>query len=220
MIRQTKHGFWVIDGETHFTVWTEESGRLDHDQYVLNIMKPHIGNGAAIDIGANIGTHTIAYANLLGVENVVAIEPNIECVECLKKNIPGIFVIDAAVSDINGEGKLCLEKNVGASYMCEGSGIKTIQLDDYESLLSSNVKNKQFTFLKMDVEGYEVRALRGSKNFIKKHRPKMWIEVNLHTLQRNNFTEDDLLNEIKELGYRIISYPEKGIQYDVLCIPN
>ena len=104
--------------------------------------------------------------------------------------------------------------------MCEGSGIKTIQLDDYESLLSSNVKNKQFTFLKMDVEGYEVRALRGSKNFIKKHRPKMWIEVNLHTLQRNNFTEDDLLNEIKELGYRIISYPEKGIQYDVLCIPN
>lgn len=42
MIRQTKHGFWVIDGDTHFTVWTEESGRLDHDQYVLNIMKPHM----------------------------------------------------------------------------------------------------------------------------------------------------------------------------------
>jgi|LakMenE01Jun11ns_1017448.scaffolds.fasta_scaffold9949690_3 FkbM family methyltransferase len=220
MIRQTKYGFWVIDSDTHFTVWTEESGRLDHDHYVLNIMKQHLGNGAAIDIGANIGTHTIAYANILGTENVIAIEPNLECVECLRKNIPGISVLEYAVSDTNGEGRLHLEKNVGASYMCNGSGIKTIRLDDYDDIMSLLVKNKPFTFLKMDVEGYEVKALRGGRNFIQKYKPKMWIEVNLHTLKRNNFTENDLLNEIKELGYRIISYPEKGIQYDVLCIPN
>ena len=138
-------------GEIDFANWSSPlAPKITLNEATVAFFNQFIKAGdLAIDIGANIGTHTIAYANILGVENVIAIEPNIECVECLKKNIPGIFVIEAAVSDINGEGKLCLLKNVGASYMYEGSGIKTIKLDDYESLLSSNVKNKKFTFLKI-----------------------------------------------------------------------
>ena len=221
MIRTTNEGIWVIDHDTHFTKWVEEHKRLDTDhEYVVNLIKQYIdGNGAAIDFGANIGTQTFAYTKFFGDRSVIAIEPNPECVECLKRNVPNSIIIQAAVSDKCEEKSLFLQDNVGASYIIDGIGIKTIVLDDCEPVLSAAVTHKPFTFIKMDIEGYEIKALKGGKEFIKKYKPIMWIEVNVITLNRNGSTEDDLLNLITNYGYKYNSFPERGIQYDVLCIP-
>jgi FkbM family methyltransferase len=221
MIRKTKEGVWVVDNDTHFTKWVEEHKRLDTDHgFVINLIKPYVNkNQAVLDLGANIGTQTITYANYFGPENVIAIEPNPECVECLRKNIPDCTVIKAAVSDEFSDKSLFLQDNVGASYITEGQGVKTIRLDDCQPFLNSIVNNKKFTFIKIDVEGYEIKALQGAKNFISKHKPVMVIEINEITLNRYGYNQNQLLNEIKTLGYNYQPYTEVGVQYDVLCLP-
>ena len=56
----TRHGFAIIEGDTHLGKWAEESGRLDHDQSALPQVLPFIPiGGIVIDIGANIGYYSL-----------------------------------------------------------------------------------------------------------------------------------------------------------------
>lgn len=218
MIRKTKENFWVIDRDTHFTKWVEESRKLDHDEYILNSITPYLGNNSIIDIGANIGTHTYFYSKRNGAKNVIAIEPNLECVECLSKNIPDCNIITSAVSDKDGEALFLLNnENIGASYFTEGQGTKTIKLDNYIDYLLSLVENKSFSFIKMDIEGYEVKALRGMEKLISTYKPNMLIEVNLGALQRAGTSEEELIELVKSYGYFYKALPYPSIQYDIIC---
>jgi FkbM family methyltransferase len=219
MIKQTTNGVWVIANDTHFSKWVEESGRLDHDQYVIQLLLPKIDPGIVIDAGANIGTHTIVYCNVVGSSNVIAIEPNLECVKCLRKNVPYCNIIEAAIGDECGRGNLVLQDNVGASYMIDGDDIPIIKLDTCELVLLKS-QTKRISFIKIDIEGYEVRALKGATQLISKHRPVMWIEVNRGALLRANTCEQELLDLIESFGYSWKAYPKQDIQYDILCNPH
>lgn len=220
MIKQTKEGFWVIERDTHFTKWVEEAKKLDHDDYVLNIIKPHLGDGAILDIGANIGTHTYAYSKIIDPSKIIAIEPNSECCECLKRNVKNCHILNYAISDKVGEAEFLLDNcNIGASYFVEGQGTKTYSLDSIKNELASLVKNIKFSFIKMDIEGYEFKAITGAQLFISENRPKMWLEVNVGALERAKTSEHKLLNLIQSLNYKIESYPFRNQQYDILCLP-
>ena len=232
MIKKTNEGFYVVEGDTHAGKWVEEVKGLDkihlnefalHDVADdLKNISQHLGNGAILDIGANIGVHSYVYSKIRDPKKIIAIEANKECVECLKGNIPGCNIIHAAVTDKIGECNLHLEPNIGASYIVDGIGIKTITLDEYESYLSDLVDNVPFTFIKIDIEGCEIEALKGAENFIRKYKPKMFIEVNIGSLERKNYTEKDFLDVIYKYEYFCIPCPlSRGnkMQYDALCIP-
>lgn len=231
-MKKTNEGFYVIEHDTHAGKWVEEYKGLDkihlnefalHD--VSNDLKSilqHLGDGAILDIGANIGCHSYKYSKICDPKKIIAIDANIECIECLKGNIPDCHIIHAAVTDKMGECTLNLNPNVGASNVVDGVGIKTITLDAYEPYLSNLVNNTPFTFIKMDIEGCEIDALKGAENFIKKYKPKMFIEVMTHCLERKNYTEKDLIDIIHKYGYFCIPCTlnrVNTIQYDILCIP-
>lgn len=221
MIKQTNEGFWVIKEDTHFTKWVEEAKRLDHDSYALNIILPNLGNGAIIDIGANIGTHTYAYSKKINSSKIIAIEPNEECCECLRKNIPDCHILNIAISDQESYGRYIRdENNIGASYFINGSDFKMYSLDSLIEKLENLVDNQPFTFIKMDIEGYECKALKGAKKFIDKYRPKMWLEVNVHALVRAGNSENELFDILKNYNYNVYSYPSPNVQYDILCLPQ
>lgn len=218
MLKQTREGFWVIEEDTHFTKWVEEAQRLDHDRYVLDIIEQYLGNGIVLDIGANIGTHTYAYSKIINPKNIVAIEPNLECVECLKRNVPDCHIFNIAISDNTEEVFFNKDsKNIGASYMSEGIGQKAYSLDSLLDQIQSLISKDSISFIKMDIEGYELKALKGAFNLINKHKPNMWIEVNCGALKRANTSEEELLQYIKSLNYSFKEYPHKDIQYDILC---
>jgi FkbM family methyltransferase len=211
----------VIEGDTHISKWVEQSGRLDHDQSALPRILPHIPpGGVVVDAGAFIGDHTIAYARAVGeLGEVFALEPNLEAFECLvfnMKDFPQSQCIQMGLSDHPGSYGIRSDVNAGASHLSDGDGITVTRLDD--------LGLEQLNFLKLDIEGFEEKALWGGARTIDACRPTMVLEVNDGALQRNGSSAEKLLDMVAALGYTYRNIyegtPCGGPQYDIICFPK
>lgn len=216
------NGIAILEQDTHISKWIEDSGRLDHDRNVIPIFTELIREGGvALDIGAFIGDHTVSYATR--AKRVIAIEPNPEAYECLVHNIQffeNIVPMNCAIGDRTGFVHLQKQLNAGATFI-EGvsdHGIPLVRLDELEF--------DTLDFVKVDVEGYELKVLRGGINTFRKLKPIVALEINLSALCRNG----DSLREIQALmlgdfGYsRFETIPRvtnlyTEPQYDVIYHP-
>lgn len=229
-ISQTQEGWWVIDGDTHVSKWVIESRRLDHDQNSLPILFKHVRPGDyVLDIGANIGDHTIAYSDWVSVNGkVYAFECGYEANACLRNNTRGrenVVIFDTALW--SGDGWLNFNEdnnNFGASFVAKSnvsshdSPVKCIDLD--------SMKLSKVDFMKIDAEGAETEILRGAEGTIGKFKPIICMEVNGFALKRAGSSEEELINLIKSFGYdyeiiqgqRIHPNASEEIpQYDILA---
>jgi FkbM family methyltransferase len=190
----------------------------------------------AIDIGANIGTLTVAMAALVGPEGrVIAFEPQPENYELLRRNVEqynqiAVEIHDCAlghepgtvnVPDLNELGF----KNYGGIAVGRGKNVVAVKtLDDV-------LKGDRVDFIKIDVEGYEKHVLLGVRDSIAKWRPILYCEY--HPEQPG----EDLLGLIRSLGYRVYNHTPplfneanfNGVKenvfgqvasFNVLCIPK
>lgn len=210
------NGIAVIEGDTHISQWVMDTRRLDHDEYTLGIVLPHIEEGAwVVDAGAFIGDHTVAYIKKAGPDGrVFAFEPNPAAYSCLCHNCPEAVTFNCGLSDRETAVNYSPNQNAGAGHIEFGSGdIKLVTLD--------SLNLRRCDFLKLDIEGCEYEALLGAQKTISIHRPIMWIEVNEGALARRNRVPYELLSFVTDtLGYEIEPFPpERGPQYDILCIP-
>jgi FkbM family methyltransferase len=209
------NGIAVIDGDSHISRWVEEEGRLDHDQNALPLILEHIKEGdVVIDAGAFIGDHTIAYTKAVGINGyVIAFEPNPVAFQCLVHNCPNANLFNYGLGSGTRSAFLQTNENAGASYLGEsGEEVRLMCLDE--------LNLDRLDFIKLDVEGYEVEALKGGINLINKFRPKMWIEVNRWCLDKQGSSVKELLEAVASMGYQMEPYPEHGgDQYDILCLP-
>lgn len=207
----------VLEGDTHISKWVEQSRRLDHDEYSLGLVLPHIDLGDwVVDAGAFIGDHTIAYLRAVGPEGkVYAFEPNPAAYSCLYHNCPEAISFNAGLSDREAFLTYNGSENAGAGHIGHGEGVTHVFTLDSLNL-------RRCDFLKLDIEGLEFDALQGAKNTILEHRPVMWVEVNESALARQGKKPEDLLQLVENgLGYDIAAHPEnRGPQYDILCTPR
>lgn len=220
----TRHGFAIIEDDTHIGKWAEESGRLDHDQNVLPIVLNYIPEGGiVVDAGAYIGDHTIAYANKVGKSGLVlAFEPygpSYECLEYNMKQFPNVVCTKFALGK---ENAFCSVKSTNPNYGMASvtfsvDGIKVIRLDDLTKGLD------KLNFFKIDVEGLEIDVLEGSYETIQRFKPVMFIEVNEHTLKAKGRSKKELLDTVSKLGYTYRNvYEGQGLQddqLDIICFP-
>ena len=209
------NGIAVLKHDTHISSWVESCGRLDHDEYSLPIILEHINSGdVVIDGGAFIGDHTIAYLEAVGESgSVLAFEPNPAAFQCLIHNCPKAQAFNYGLCSHGGEAFLETCENVGASSVGEsGQAIKLMCLDE--------LNLDRLDFIKLDVEGYEMKALQGGKGLIEKFRPKMWIEINYYALKKQGVKSDAIMIFMYDYGYKVTAYPNPdGMQYDILCLP-
>jgi FkbM family methyltransferase len=206
----------ILEGDTHISKWVEESRRLDHDDYSLGLILPHIKKGDwVVDGGAFIGDHTIAYLKAVGPEGkVYAFEPNPAAYSCLYHNCPDAVTFNAGLSDREYFAEYKFNPNAGASHVGRDEGNTHLFTLDSLNL-------RRCDFLKLDIEGCEHEALLGARETIARCRPVMWIEVNEAALARQSNTPAELLRLIEsQYEYSITPYPgERGPQYDILCTP-
>lgn len=152
------------------------------------------------DIGANIGNHSIFALKLLNASRVVLFEPNPAAIEVLRSNIHlnglrklvDLNFLGFGLSDSTAEGLSITapRRNLGGGRITEGGGtIKTIPGD--EALADRHVD-----FIKMDIEGMELRALSGLSRTIARCRPTMFIEV-------DNTNNAGFVAWIASNGYRV-----------------
>lgn len=214
------NGIAVIEGDTHISKWVEESGRLDHDQNTLPLLRPHIPQGGTVvDVGAFIGDHTLYYANAVGpTGSVIAIEPNEVAFRCLAHNM-------AAHKQVT-----CL--NVGASFQTlrlrfeasDNAGASRTHADADGVIAAISIDSLSLArcdFMKLDCEGWEVMALRGAFATIRHHKPVMLIEVNESALAAQGVTPGHIFDILDNHGYKYLnvypSQPMAGPQYDILA---
>lgn len=141
-------------------------------------------DGVCFDIGANIGVVSIILDRLLRGGVVHAFEAGKGVFETLNRNIRNNYAFNVethqlAVSDVEGSLTFsedsayghALEKSDGAasSYIVPSFTIDTLARSHTPSRLD---------FIKLDIEGYEPRALTGASWVIKNLNPIFLIEIN------------------------------------------
>lgn len=131
-----------------------------------------------LDIGSNIGRYALIAKNNFSYKKVVCIEANPVTFEILNKNIKlnnienDVKCLSVAVGDY--EGKIKFQSD--SSHL---GGGKVMLTDDSETgwdnvvevnvktvdsiLQNENISHSDISFIKMDVEGYEINALNGMR---------------------------------------------------------
>ena len=130
-----------------------------------------------VDIGANIGNHTVYFANELHAGKVIAFEPVPQTFQILSVNVQinklqdRVELRNAGLSNKNDRASIAVYNpgNVGGTSLTQGKGQLALTTLDALNLQS-------IAFIKMDVEGMEVEALEGALETIKRTRPPMLIE--------------------------------------------
>jgi FkbM family methyltransferase len=130
--------------------------------------------GTAVDIGAWFGPWSRRMRRY--ADQVVAIEAHPELAALLTRSTTGIRVVAAAASDESGQIDLVVPPEgarVGVSSVEHGEGVRLtvarLAIDDLEL---TDVR-----FMKLDVEGHELAALRGAASTIRRDRPLLLLEL-------------------------------------------
>lgn len=148
-----------------------------------------------LDIGANIGNHTIFWAKTLQVEKIVSFEPFQSNYQLLCKNISDnhlscVQTFDKAIGEKTGVMKLIkfTPENYGATsfrYIEKGEDkkhgdafISAYSLDDFFLQLQLPCVD----FIKIDTEGCELSVLKGAQSIINQYKPIIWVEVGKKTV--------------------------------------
>lgn len=216
------NGFAVLENDTHISKWVKDSGTLEIAVPMLTPFKQYIPEGGCVvDVGASIGDHTLTYAKWVGHKGMVwAFEPYIEAYKCLVHNVNSYLQVAAFNTGLSNsvcQSSIQVCDNAGASYITDSIGdIRLETLDCYEM--------DDVNFIKLDIEGFEFRAIQGAVETIKRCRPVMLVEVNRYALERAGTSSDKLGKLITSLGYHI-EITDKRIkwndpQFDILCLPN
>lgn len=168
-----------------------------------------LGAGDVVfDVGSHHGLHAICMARHCA--QVVAIEPNPHNVEILKKNVAlnalqNVVVRQAAVGDSCGKISLLQDSDKGG---VASSNTQRLPAIDTE-LVSLDQIAREYTFpdlLKIDVEGYEDRALKGATEILQ-HRPKIAIEVHVDWVARYGSSVKEVIDLLNVSAYRVWVMP-------------
>ncbi len=129
-----------------------------------------------IDAGAYVGDTVRDFVDWTcgKYRKIISLEPSRELCEtikrqCMEKHIERIQVVEAAAWNENGN-LLFTERTYGGSRVNEDGEIhiKGMKLD-------SVAGDEPVTFIKMDIEGSELKALEGAETIIRRYKPRLAI---------------------------------------------
>jgi FkbM family methyltransferase len=187
-----------------------------------------------LDIGANIGAHSLPLARAVGADGrVVAIEPGDYAFARLKANaaanpelLPRLVPIQAALTadaeapaseetvrfysrwPLRGGGSDRHPKHLGAP---EAAGAaRFLTLDTLlQELRHGDAIERPVAFIKLDVDGHELDVLRGATRTLATEKPPILIEIAPHVQDEVPQRLDDLLGILAAHGYRLEA-PDSG----------
>lgn len=171
-----------------------------------------------LDIGANIGAHTLPLARLVGdAGRVIAVEPTQWANRRLRANLmlnPELErrVLVRQVMLVGSEQEP-LPDSIYASWPLHGTdvhpklraqaksteGAQAITLD----ALLEREGIERVDFVKLDVDGHECAVLRGGLASFKRHRPVMIMELSPYGFAEAGGSLEELLSLLSECGYRL-----------------
>lgn len=189
-------------------------------ELIKKILKP---NDVVFDIGANIGYFTLLMARLC--DTVYAFEPETRNFEFLEKNIKlnnldNVIPTQSAVAASSGSKLLfrCDTDNgmhrLYESKFCNDPAplaVRTVGLDD-------EFRGYRVEFIKMDIEGAEMGALKGMRYLLANCKPIILMEFHPPSIREYGADPEEEYHFLKTLGYDIRLMPDSqhSISYEQL----
>jgi len=149
---------------------------VDHDTYFDVDEMHYTQDEVFVDCGAYTGDSIESYQTHVGqYRKIYALEPDVENCKKIqeyieKQKLKNIQLINAAVGKENRTVSFDQQGTAGSSV--KGEGNNSVQLVCLDDVIAEPV-----TFVKMDVEGFELDALMGAKGLIETYKPKLAICV-------------------------------------------
>lgn len=152
-----------------------------YEEQVIRVFENEIKQGAVVlDIGANIGYHTLTAAKLVGQDGkVFAFEPEPTNFALLVKNVKingysNVIAVKKALSNKRGKARLFLHKtycgvpSLSQNNVPNSSGYVEVDVETLDELFKDY--EGRIDFIKIDVQGGEMAVLEGGRNIIEKNK--------------------------------------------------
>lgn len=184
-----------------------------YESFMLDIIKKNLSKGMTyVDIGANIGQHSMFAASIVGkTGSVYAFEPIPHVYDQLTRSAYAndfTTIVNAknfALGEKGGTETLYISnKNIGGSSLVnkeEGNEKITVTIKNGDSEL---LPLPRVDMIKIDVEGYEYEVLSGIQKTIAKHKPCILIEFSgyFYETEKKNHGKK-ILQLLKDNDYKI-----------------
>ncbi|WP_193173383.1 FkbM family methyltransferase [Nisaea nitritireducens] len=206
---------FAISGQNSELEFQHIRQKLYEPEEVELILK-HMGEeDIVLDLGANVGNHAIALATARPNATIHVFEPIKKTCELLRRNIAlnGLTNIDASNLDIavdSEDGFLNMVQRINLASSREANeGIgPAIPKRALRSLWPERVD-----FIKMDVEGAELRIIKSVLDLIRRDRTKIILECYKTTVEQD-------FADLAELGLEQIDCIERSAVFNVLVQPK
>jgi FkbM family methyltransferase len=194
----------------------------------------------AIDVGANIGLYSALLSSLAPSRRVLAIEPTPSALHYLRRNLErnrctNVTVFEGVVSD--EAGRVTLElipgreeySTLGAIVHPSVANQSTQRVDVDASTIDALVTSRELVpgFIKIDVEGAELKVLRGAMSTLGTHRPVILCELSDLLLATLGATVREAVQLLTGAGYRVVDCETgadviiaRGFNGNVLALPR
>ena len=139
----------------------------------------HPHHGTIIDVGANIGNHSLYFLNFLHTHGLIAFEPYSDNFDLLVRNLAGydnVLLEQYAIGDKQTE--VLIEpnsQNFGATRVAVDGSV-TAQQVSLDGFLNGFGAYGDITLIKIDVEEYEKNVIDGAQDTIYLSKPLILIE--------------------------------------------
>ncbi len=193
------------------------AGLSQDNNRILDVLRGALPpDGVYLDVGANIGLHTLAIAHHLAPRgSVLAFEPHPDNYWALLDNVRRNGLGNVTAENLGlaeaaavlagaappGPGNWSLASEGQRSFR-----VQLVRLDDY----LRDHPLARLDAVKIDVEGAEVRVLRGARETIERFRPLIVFEVCPMWLRRMGTSVAELFEVVQAPGYTVHDLPPAG----------
>ncbi|HKY37061.1 MAG TPA: FkbM family methyltransferase [Polyangiaceae bacterium] len=211
---ETKTGNYYLPTDAHGDVVANaiKAGKIFEPE-VVNLALSQIRPGSVVlDVGANFGQMSVLFAQHAGPQGkVYAFEADDFVFEIFKRNIDAnslngrIEPVFGAVHDVAGEtlyfpvqdfkrwssyGSYGVDYNAAA-----GRAVRTLTIDSLEI-------NEPVSFMKIDIQGGDLQAMKGAKRTIEHHRMPIIFEYEYHFEDEYKLSFQEYVDFVQSIDYR------------------
>lgn len=173
-------------------------------QAVDAVLRIVTGRTAALQAGGNLGLFPKRLAQVF--TTVYTFEPSVSLFPALQHNAPesNILKFQAALGDARGlHGTACVRRegkhkkpHEGVTHMVADGVVPTLRIDDLALPVCD--------LIYLDIEGWELYALRGAAETLARCRPAVVVEVGV-SIALVGLTAEDVRAAIRSAGYRFVT---------------
>lgn len=191
------------------------TANLENDILLKKILKKNLNlSDNTIDVGCHKGEILELLLKYAPNGKHFAIEPIPYFYKRLKDKFPSVEVLPYALSDENSQSEFFWIKNKPAysglnkrAFSEKNNNIEKIKVEvkRLDDIIPENVS---INFIKIDVEGAEMKVLKGAQTTLKKNKPLIAFEFGIGGSDYYQTNAADIFNFLENLNYKI--YDLKG----------